>query len=145
MRETLFQVFLSLIAVTFLGCNNSKLSTHNSSILDPDGNFTLYVSNQSFAISPVDIRIQIDGELIVDDEFDVKRQHSFVPFKLSLDKGKHHIKVWSVQGSAQIEEDFELTDQDIAVVTYWYHDTSPDNSTERQFRLETKKGPLLIM
>ena len=34
-----------------------------------DGNFVLYVSNQSFELPEVDIRVEIDGRPAVDDEF----------------------------------------------------------------------------
>lgn len=126
------------------GCHNPKLTTASSRLLDPNGNFTLYVSNQSFAIDPVDVRIHLDGELVVSDYFHVEDQHTFVPFKLSVAKGKHHIKVWSDKGDAEIERDFELADQDIAVVMYWYYPKSHYNPTARQLHLEIRKGPLMI-
>ena len=138
-------ILLSAVVATLLsGCHDPKLPTADSGLIDPNGNFTLFVSNQSFAIDRVDVRIQLDGELVICDYFHVGDQHAFYPFTLSLAKGKHHIKVWSVKGNAQIEKDFELTDQDIAVITYWYYPKSHYQPTDRKFGFETRKGPLMI-
>jgi hypothetical protein len=54
------------------------------------GNLILYVSNQSFAISPVDIIIHIEGKKIVDRDFDVGNQHNWIsqPFKLVKGENK---------------------------------------------------------
>jgi hypothetical protein len=40
-----------------------------------DGNFVLYVSDQSFALGQVDITVRIDGRVAVSDEFAVGNEH----------------------------------------------------------------------
>ncbi len=60
-----------------------------SKLLDPGGNFVLYVSNQSFYIDPVDIQIWIDGECVVREYFEVGNQHNYRPFVLRLSEGTH--------------------------------------------------------
>ncbi|MHC4712506.1 MAG: hypothetical protein ACYTAN_04440 [Planctomycetota bacterium] len=112
--------------------------------MDASGGFTLWISNQSFAIDPVDVRVEIDGELVVSDYFHVGTQHTYVPFTLALPKGKHRIRTWSVEGNAEFSMEFEIEDHDVGVVTYWYYDESHYSPTPRKFNFHTQKGPLLI-
>ena len=44
-------------------------------------NLTLYISNQSFAIDPVDIKVNIDGKPAVRGDFEVGSQHSWHEFR----------------------------------------------------------------
>jgi hypothetical protein len=53
------------------------------------GNFILYVSNQSFALDPVDIKVYIDGFLVVNRDFYVKGQHNWIRFQFQLGGGTH--------------------------------------------------------
>lgn len=140
--------WLGLVATVLLtlgGCGDPELPKPSSKLLDPNGAFTLFVSNQSFAINPVDVRVEIDGELVISDYFPVGTQHTFIPFKLSLAEGKHRIRVWSEKGDAEKVAEFEVKDHDVGVVTYWYYPKSHYNATPRKFEFSTQKGPLLIM
>ena len=114
-------------------------------MLDPNGGFTLYVSNQIYAIDHVDVRVEIDGELVVSDYFDVGTQHTFVSFKLSLAKGRHTIRIWPEKGDADLPTEFELKDHDVGVTTYSYNPKSDDGSNAQRFDFSTQKGPLKIM
>jgi hypothetical protein len=120
------------------------LPAANSRLLDANGAFTLFVSNQSCAIDPVDVRVEIDGELVVSDYFHVGTQHHFVPCRLSLPQGKHRVRIWSAKGDADLSTEFELKDHDVGVVTYWYYPESHYNPTPRKFDFSTQKGPLMI-
>jgi hypothetical protein len=40
--------------------------------------------------------------------------------------------------------EFELTDHDVGVVSYWYYPESRDNPIPRKFEFYTQKGPLMI-
>jgi hypothetical protein len=115
-----------------------------SSLLDPKGVFTLFISNQSFAVDPVDVHVEIDGEIVVRDYFRVGTQHTFVPFQMNLTQGKHKIKIWSERGKAELTQEFDLRDQDIGVVEFWYYPDSHYDPTPRSFSFSTRKGPLLI-
>jgi hypothetical protein len=53
------------------------------------GNFTLYVSNQSFAIDPVDINVYFDDTLVVVRDFEVGSQHNWHEFEVVLTPGAH--------------------------------------------------------
>ena len=137
-------MIVATVLLTIIGCEELELPAANSKLIDPNGGFTLFVSNQSFAIDPVDILVEIDGELVVSDYFHVGTQHSFVPFTLSLSAGTHRVHIWSEKGDAEMRIQFELVEHDVGVVTYWYYPKSHYNPTRRQFNFRTQKGPLMI-
>lgn len=84
------------------------------------GNFILYVSNQSFAITPVDITIMIDGKNAVAADFVVGNQHKWIKYTFHLDPGEHKLIATSNKGSAKIEKMFEINDKHWAVVSFWF-------------------------
>jgi hypothetical protein len=90
---------------------------------DEQGNFILYVSNQSFAVNPVDIKIYIDGKIAIDEKFDLtgKRvaQHNWKQFRFKLKPGRHYLKAASDKGKAALEKEFEIKNKHWAVVDYW--------------------------
>jgi hypothetical protein len=83
------------------------------------GNFTLYVSNQSFDRQTVDIRVLIDGRPAVDADFAVENQHNWIEYRFALDDGPHTLWAESVRGNAVFEEDFTVKGKRWAVVDYW--------------------------
>jgi hypothetical protein len=72
------------------------------------GNFTLYVSNQSFDWQTVDIRVLIDGRPTVDTDFSVENQHNWIEYRFALDDGQHTLRAQSLRGEAVIEDDFAV-------------------------------------
>ena len=86
-----------------------------------DGNFVLYVSNQSFDAPRVDIRVAIDGRVAVDEEFDVEDQHNWVEFRFRLRKGDHTLTAASRAGEAKGTWTFTVTGRNWAIVEYWYY------------------------
>ena len=126
------------------GCADPELPKASSRLLDTNGGFTLYVSNHSSAIDPVDVRVEIDGELVVSDYVHYGTGHTVVPFGLSLTRGKHRIRIWSAKGDAELSREFELIDHDVGVVNYNYYPESQDNPVPRKFEFGTQKGPLWI-
>lgn len=92
---------------------------------DKDGNFTLYVSNQSIAMPLVDITVRIDGKLAVRDEFHVKGkrilQHNWIKHVFVLKPGKHTLFATTKKGKAVLERKFEVKDKHWAVIDYSYN------------------------
>lgn len=87
-----------------------------------NGNFVLYVSNQSFAQTPVDITIHIDGKKAISSEFDVRNQHNWIKHSFKLTPGTHNLVAVSDKGDARIEKSFEIKDEKHwAVIDYWYY------------------------
>ena len=107
-------------------------------------NFVLYVSNQSFAVNPVDITVKIDGETIVSQDFDVGIQHTWVPFNLSLPSGKHTIQVKSKKGKASLKKTFEVKGMHWAVVGYWYYPKTHYMPTPKSFSFTLYDQPILF-
>ena len=87
----------------------------------PQGDFTLYVSNQSFDIPEVDIRISIDGLVAVEDTFAVEDQHNWVEFVFDLPEGAHVMEAVSRRGDAELVRRFAVTAEHWTVVDYWYY------------------------
>ncbi|MBN1430007.1 MAG: hypothetical protein JXB07_16680 [Anaerolineae bacterium] len=83
-------------------------------------NVTLYVSNQSFALSSIDIQVYIDDGLVVDQNFEVLNQHNWIKFPLALETGEHRLFASTTVGDASISSTFVVTDQLWAVLDFWH-------------------------
>ena len=83
---------------------------------------TLYVSNQSFDEPTIGIRIELDGDAVVDDAFDVEGQHNWVRFDPEVTSGSHTLHAVSATG-AESTTDFVIPDgaSRWIVVEYWFH------------------------
>ena len=99
----------------------SSTEPSRSQLLDPGGNFVLCVSNQSFEIDPVDIVIEIDGEQIIDGDFDVGSQHNWRRYVIRLSPGRHTATARSTDGDATLRESFVVSDRRWVVLNYWYY------------------------
>ncbi|MCL4691996.1 MAG: hypothetical protein KJ060_05720 [Candidatus Hydrogenedentes bacterium] len=128
-------------------CNRVEFPPVNSTLLNPSGNFTLYVSNQSFAISPVDIKVQIDGEVVVHQNFDVGTQHNWKKFGIALPPGVHSLTATSTKGDATLEQEFTVTGEHWAVVDYWYYPevTGGAGPTPRTLSFSIQDSPIGFM
>jgi len=115
-----------------------------------DGNFVLYVSNQSGDINPVDIRVHIDGKLAVDRTFDVAGgrgfQHNWIRFQFALDAGKHTLSVVTVKGGSALAKEFEIGKRKWAVINFFtgpVRGESLDTPTGR-FTFDMQDTPMLF-
>ena len=102
-----------------------------------DGNFVLYVSNQSFERPEVDIRIEIDGRTAVDGRFPVEDQHNWVEFRFRLPNGRHTLRAVSRTGEARASWTFTVTGKHWAVVDYWYYAGEP-----KRFSFDVSSEPV---
>jgi hypothetical protein len=104
-----------------------------------NGNFTLYVSNQSFERGDVDIAVFIDGRLAVDDDFEVGDQHNWIEFTFELGNGPHTLRAESLKGDALLEKRFEVAGKRWAVVDYWCCDSEHG---EPRFSFDISNQPI---
>jgi hypothetical protein len=130
----------------FTGCSTPGALPSRRVISDASGNFHFYISDQSFAISPIDVKVFIDGKLVATGDFEVGSQHSWHEYVLKLSAGHHKIVAESSKGHATLEQAFEVADKAWAVLGYWYY---PNNSRgvescPRQFSFIVKKEPILF-
>jgi hypothetical protein len=138
-----FLLLLLAVLVSVLGCEENKgLPPVDSSLASKDGNFTLYVSNQSFDIKRVDIQIKIDGIVVVSNYFEVGNQHNWKGFLLSLPKGTHTIEIHSDQEDTNLSETFDIKDKHWAVVDFWYASKSRSSPTKKKFTFTIQDRPI---
>jgi len=117
---------------------------------DPNGNFTLYVSNQSFALPWVDIDVYIDGKLAIVGDFplgDVFPQHCWIPHRFTLAPGKHIIRAVGANGKARVQKEFEIQGKHWAVLDFCLSDepaTGPAPNRPFFFFLQSDKPPMFM-
>jgi hypothetical protein len=144
--------FQAVLIFALMGCIDSgsgpKENVDQKENVDPlmpqdqVGNFVLYVSNQSFALTPVDITIQLDGKAAVSSSFDVGKQHTWIKHVFKLTAGAHQLVAASVKGEAEMKKDFEIkSEKHWAVVAYW-HD--PKQSGEKHFSFQIQNKPIFF-
>jgi hypothetical protein len=83
------------------------------------GALILYVSNQSFAINPVEIKVFIDGRKVIDDKFPIRYQRNWRKYPFELTKGTHHLRIESANGDAIWEETLDIARKQWGVINYW--------------------------
>ena len=144
MRHFIQLSLLVTAALVFAGCSTPSHSSFQTVVIDPNGNFRLYVSNQSFAISPVDIKVFIDGKRVVDGSFEVGSQHTIEEFVLKLSPGQHKIVAESSKGQTKLEQVFEVGDKAWTALAYWYYPelTGGSGPCPRHFSLDVRKEPI---
>jgi len=93
---------------------------------DEQATLTLQVSNQSFDDDPVGITVDLDGDVIVDDEFSVGAQHNWVTFEIPVAPGDHELTMRSSTGAEAREAlSMPAAGHLWAVVGYWYSPQTP--------------------
>ncbi len=109
----------------------------------PRGNFTLYVSNQSYAAPLVDILVYLDGKRAVAQGFDVGEGQSWMEFRFDLEPGEHQLRAESVAGQAEFVNIFPLEGRKWAALAYQYHPESRSDGepVPRGFTFELRDEP----
>lgn len=116
-------------------------------VADPDdADLVLYVSNQSFEDDPVGVVVEVDGERLVDQDFAVEGQHTWVEFGLDLEAGEHTVVATSDTG-ARAEHTLVLPEGERrwAVLAYWYYSDDPSTGhagTPRSFTFTVSEEPV---
>lgn len=127
-------IVIIILLAGFLFLSDFSDYSREKLVQNKNGNFTLYVSNQSFTIPLVDIKIYIDGKIAVRRYFFVGLQHSFEKFQFALPKGQHQILVKSLLGGTRLEKGFFIQEKHWASVFYWYY--PGDESHSKSFSFE---------
>ncbi len=87
---------------------------------DSDGNTVLYVGNQSYTRSPVDITVFLDDRPILSSEFSVGDQHDYVEYEFRFPEGRPVLKPVSDTGGAEIEREIDIASKHRGFVGYRY-------------------------
>jgi hypothetical protein len=111
MKEPRKIAFILSVLILLYGCiSSTSFSTKpefSQEIEQENANFILYVSNQSFDKSKIDISVTIDGVMIANDEFRVKNQHYWKIYSIRLSHGLHTLVATADKGKYKIEKQFE--------------------------------------
>ena len=97
-------------------------------------NLTLYVSNQSPAVDPVDVQVEVDGQLVANDQFRFGDGHTQRRFVLPLRLGWHRIDARTVKGESVLQSEFSMFWSRWAVLNYWYYPDKPDVPWPRDWK-----------
>ena len=92
-----------------------------------DADLLLYVSNQSFDDERVRLTVEVDGVVVVDDDFDVEGQHNWIRFALAMPAGDHEVTASSDTGAA-LSETFRVPGDEprFAVLDHWGEEGGAD-------------------
>ena len=126
-----------VLALSFAGCGSDEQGSERARP-EARGNVVLYVSNQSFERSTVDIRIEVDGREVVSDGFAVENQHNWAEYRLRFARGTHVIRAESAAGEAVFERSFRIRGRTWAVVDYW----CCDGPGEPRFTFHLSREPI---
>lgn len=85
-----------------------------------NGNFSIYVSNQSSSLDPVDLKITIDGKLAVRQEFFCENGNNHIKFQFQIDEGEHKLSVSSIKGNIGKDTTFTLSTTPYCSISFWY-------------------------
>ena len=109
--------------VVLAACDNSRVEPVQH-MPRPAGaeKFTLLISNQSFDLDPVDIRVELDDQLAVTGDFVVEGQHTWVPFELDIAPGTHTIDVTTADANATLSQTFQMDDRKWGTVMFWFYE-----------------------
>ena len=111
-------------------------------LLDPHGNFVLYVSNQSFELPTVDVLVEVDGKRVVDQDFEVGNQHDWKRFVLELSPGRHTLVAKSSRGDALLQRSFVVSGKRWAALDYWYSSGANGTPEPKHFTFIIRKKPI---
>jgi len=110
-------------------------------LLDPDGNVVLYVSNQSFDRPEVDVVVEVDGQRVIDEAFQVGDQHNWKRIVLRSSPDRHTLVARSTQGDATLRRSFVMPGRRWAVLDYWY-DWAGGAVEPQRFTFIVRKRPI---
>lgn len=111
---------------------------------DEEADLFLFVSNQSFYHDRVPIEVAIDGVTVVDQEFDVQGQHTWIQFPVALETRTVVVTATVASNPAadreiQVSDTFPLNvpagEQRWMTISYWASEPEPTPGPESEPRI----------
>ncbi len=99
---------------------------------------TIYVSNQTGELDPVNIMPSVDHRNIVNGNFSSGSGHNWSGYKLALKEGEHQLIVTSDNGDAGLDVVFVLDKPLSLIITYWGKNHFQLNISPRPVGFATK-------
>ena len=126
-----------ILAMGLAACTGSESSDPQQHLPRPKSPaLTVLVSNQSFELPTVDVRVEIDDKLAITGDFDVGSQHTWVPFDFDLAPGTHTLKVTTETGDVSLEKTFVMDDRKWIVLNFWYYPAGSTEPTPEHFSFD---------
>lgn len=88
----------------------------------PEGRLVLAVSNQSYDLKLVDIRVQLDGQELFCQDFYVGNQHNWEIAEVYVEPGEHHLQAVSLQGEVTFSRTVTIIGDRYASLDFWSGD-----------------------
>lgn len=127
-------VVVAVLALALSGCGQegpASTGSGTAEVSSPAGNdegdLVLYVSNQSFDDERVHVTVTLDGEVVVDDEFDVEGQHTWVRFPLAVPAGVPLELAATTDSGATLETTVSAREDGTraVIISHWTEGGSP--------------------
>lgn len=115
------------LSLASLAALSGRADSGDDMDISPRPNFNLFISNQSFVMSNVDITISIDNVTVVNDRFPVGDQHLWRGFPITLSNGVHTLMAVTQTGQADLQTEFMVTSNHSAILSFW---CVPDKSAD---------------
>jgi hypothetical protein len=124
----------------------NKISTQKI----PKDSVTFLISNQSYDIDPVDIRILADDQIILQHEFPVLdsgqlAQHNWQRFNFSLAEGNHRILISTKKGNAKLEKIITIKKSTTVTIAYWTSKNEETGKLNGVFTVDTSENMVATM
>ena len=147
-KKIFIYLFIYLLLIS-LGCATDITKIH-SNYENQDGNFILYVSNQSPEIPTVDIFIKIDDVPVLHKFFKAYKfnrppGHNPQEFRFQFNPGKHRIYAETQKGKTKIDETFEIKNKNWAVIDFWYNKKQGNKYNSPTFTFEISNKPIMFL
>jgi len=105
----------------------------------------LAVSNQSFALDPVDITVFIDNKEVLSQDFYVGNQHNWEVIETEIGLGEHQIYAISNQGQTTISQTFNISNDNDQWASLDFWDDESSNAIEvPRFSVTMTEEPLSL-
>ena len=137
-RIVLVSIIIGMIIVVSFAVFYVAYVVEMHSLSIPEGtNFTLYVSNQSVDNRLANIKVRIDDNLEVEQDFAIGNQHQVYPFYFKLSQGEHLVQVDAKDVSYQKE--FTVDSELWMAIAYWY---DKDDQDSPMILVDVSDGPI---
>jgi hypothetical protein len=83
--------------------------------------FVLILNNRSFDLDPVDVRVQIDGEQVAEQDLPLRATQVYFTYELQLTPGTHLVRALTSKGQVTFEETFDIGWKRWALLTFHYN------------------------
>ena len=114
----------------------ASVAPAQQSLIDPTGDFVLYVQEETFAVSA----IQIDGQSIALQDFTRRIPHAnYLQYVLRLSPGPHVFSAQSVQAGTNVTQAFTVTGKHWASASLSF---IPDGGGRKRFNFDVRDRPI---